>query len=210
MVPKHPIDLSLLAETYEITPRRENEVLTEWLSASYSLTDFEEKLLRDVFERTKDYINYFNEEELKIQLISHIFYLAALDLDGQIKVYYERPLSAVVGEFRLSVVADCLVATPMPFNKPRKPYFFLQEFKKGKGDNKDPEAQMLMAMLIAQQKNQDGKPIYGSFIIGANWFFTTLTGTDYCLSREFNAANYTDLVQIVFLLRHLRTLILER
>ncbi len=210
MAPKHPIDLSLLAETYEITPRRESEELTEWLSASYSLTDFEEKLLKDVFERTKDYINYFNEEELKIQLIAHIFYLAAIDLDGQIKVYYERPLSAVVGEFHLSVVADCLVATPMPFNKPRKPYFFLQESKKGKGDNKDLEAQMLMAMLIAQQKNQDGKPIYGSFIIGANWFFTTLIGTDYCLSQEFNAANYADLVQIVSLLRHLKTLILER
>jgi hypothetical protein len=55
----------------------------------------------------------------------------------------------------------------LPFNTPDSPYFFLQEFKKKRGENRndkpfDPEAQMLKAMLIAQNLNNDGKIIYGA------------------------------------------------
>jgi hypothetical protein len=68
----------------------------------------------------------------------------------------------------------------------------------------------LAAMLIAQYPNNDGKPLYGSYVIGSNWWFTILIGEDYCSSREFNMDNRQDLLQIVFILKRLKTLILER
>jgi hypothetical protein len=68
---------------------------------------------------------------------------------------------------------------------------------------------MLAAMLVAQHKNEDNKPVYGSFLIGSNWWFTTLIGQEYCLSREFNASSKADLQQIVFILRRLKELVLE-
>ncbi|MEN9611880.1 MAG: hypothetical protein RLZZ628_2694 [Bacteroidota bacterium] len=46
-------------------------------------------------------------------------------------------------------------------NTPTKPYFFMQEFKKGKKSVDDAEGQMLVAMLIAQTLNADKKPVYG-------------------------------------------------
>ncbi len=98
----------------------------------------------------------------------------------------------------------------MAFNAPQQPYFFLQEFKKGKGEKSDPEAQMLMAMLIAQHKNNGNKPIYGGYLVGRNWYFTTLIGTNYCISRQFDATIQSELFQIAYILRHLKTMILSR
>jgi hypothetical protein len=45
---------------------------------------------------------------------------------NKIKVFYKRPLSATVNDYQLAVITDCLVATPLPFNTPDTPYFFLQ------------------------------------------------------------------------------------
>ena len=136
--------------------------------------------------------------------------IAKIDTEDKIKVFYERPLSATINNFNLAVIADCLVATPLKFNTPKKPYFFLQEYKKGRGEAKDPEAQMLLAMLIAQEKNQDNLPLYGSYVIGSNCYFSTLIGRDYCSSRLFDAAQKEDLLQIIYTLRKLKDLILNR
>ena len=79
-----------------------------------------------------------------------------------------------------------------------------------RGDKNDPEGQMLTAMLIAQTLNNDNKPIYGSYIIGSNWWFTTLVGTAYCSSQKLDTSKRADLLQIVFILRKLKELILNR
>ena len=91
---------------------------------------------------------------------------------------------------------------------PDKPYFFLQErfaarFKQSQRFGRtDPQGQMLAAMLLAatanrQQENADNQPIYGCYVIGRNWFFTTLKGLDYCVSQQYNSTNKNDLLQIV-------------
>jgi hypothetical protein len=69
---------------------------------------------------------------------------------------------------------------------------------------------MLAAMILAQELNQDGKPIYGCWLQGKVWNFTTLIGRDYCVSRLYDATNPEDLRQIVFILRKLKDLILNR
>ena len=158
---------------------------------------------------------YWNEEELKIRFIGGLFAIAQIDVEDKIKVFYKRPLSATVQNLHLAVITDCLVATPLKFNTPKKPCFFLQElnaarYKKGRGEAKDPEAQMLLAMLIAQEKNQDNQPLYGSYVIGSTCYFTTLIGKDYCSSRLYDASEQKDLLQIVFILRKLKDLILNR
>jgi hypothetical protein len=94
--------------------------------------------------------------------------------------------------------------------RPKSPYFFMQDFKQSLGDGHDPEGQMLAAMILAQFLNQDDKPIYGCWIQGRFWYFTVLIGKDYCVSKPFNATEVDDLLQIVFILRHLKILILNR
>jgi hypothetical protein len=67
-----------------------------------------------------------------------------------------------------------------------------------------------MAMLIAQEKNQDNLPLYGSYVIGSTCYFTTLVGKDYCSSRLYDVSTKQDLLHIIFTLRKLKELILNR
>ncbi len=211
-------DISFLAETFGVERTGHCEHLNEWVNATGKLSDEDQKLLNRIFEKSKDDINYWNEEELKIQLIGLLFFVADIDTKHRIKVFYERSLSTTVGGYELNVISDCLIATPTQFSKPKHPYFFLQEAPtqpspKGKENmeySKDPECQMLMAMLIAQQLNQDNQPLYGSYLFGSRWRFTTLVGNQYCISKEFDADEEADLLQILFILRKLKDLILNR
>ncbi len=207
---RFPIDLSLLAETFQIEVNENCVHLQEWENAHFEWNDFQTTLFHNLLVKSQKYGNYWNEEELKVQFIGPLFLIADIEIENKIKIFFERPMSAMIGQHYLKVIADCLVGTPMQFNKPKKPYFFLQEYKKGRGDDKDPEAQMLTAMLIAQYQNQDNLPVFGSYVIGNNWRFTTLYQNQYCYSREYNAEVERDLRQIVAMIRKLKTFILQR
>jgi hypothetical protein len=50
--------------------------------------------------------------------------------------------------------------------------------------------------------------LYGSYVIGSTWYFSTLFGRDYCSSRLYDAAEREELLQIVFILRKLKDLVL--
>lgn len=69
---------------------------------------------------------------------------------------------------------------------------------------------MLAAMLIAQHQNNDGKPIYGAWLTGSFWEFAILTDKTYHSSYAFDTVNQVDLKTIVFTLRKLKHLILNR
>jgi hypothetical protein len=156
----------------------------------------------------------WNEEELKMKFLAFLFFIAEIEEKGKIQAFYERPLSMTIQGRKINIKTDCMLATPLGKNTPKEPYFFLQEFKKGKGDKFDPEAQMLAAMLIAQNRNQTNTdkphPIYGAYIVGKNWNFTVLNNNEYCRSHQFDATDPDVLLQIVFILRHLKELILNR
>lgn len=203
-------DLDLIAEVFDIHRKENCKQLENWLSAHYQLDADEQKIFNRIAVDMEEDGDYWNEEELKIQAVGFLFYIANIKVKDQIKVFYERPMTAIINGYQLNVISDCMVATPRSFSTPKHPYFFLQEFKKGKGEKKDPEAQMLSAMLIAKHINNDDKPIYGGYLVGSAWRFTMLIGNEYCVSRRFNADQRTDLLQIVFILRKLKELILNR
>jgi hypothetical protein len=116
-------------------------------------------------------------------------------------------MSASIEGKTLSVTCDCLIASPLGYNTPKTPYFFLQEFKKEKEHSSDPEGQMLAAMLIAQTMNQNEQPVYGAWLTGSTWIFTVLQGKNYYFSNNFDATNKNDLLKIVFIIRKLKVLV---
>jgi hypothetical protein len=203
-------DLNQIADAFDIQPVSQCTDLNDWMAANYELNAAETDILEELHLETIDCADYWNEEELKIQFVGLVFLVAKVKVNHKIRVFYERSMTAEVNGYKLAVIADCMVATPRKFNAPQNPYFFLQEFKKGKGEKTDPEAQMLMAMLIAQHLNADNKPVYGGFLVGSEWRFTTLIGKNYCITRKFDAMRKEDLWQIVFNLRKLKELILNR
>jgi hypothetical protein len=203
-------DLDQIAEVFALEREGDCQTLNNWLSAHYNLNDNEQKIFDKIALEIAEDGDYWNEEELKIQAVGLLFFIADIKVKDKIKVFYERPLSAIINGYQLAVISDCMVASPRGFSAPKNPYFFLQEFKKGKGEKKDPEAQMLAAMLIAQHTNNDNKPIYGGYLVGSAWRFTTLVDHQYCVSRRFNADEKEDLLQIVFILRKIKELVLSR
>jgi hypothetical protein len=184
--------------------------LDEWLDTTGILTATEQELLTEICRDMKLVGRDWNEEELKMNFVAIIFFVAKLNVPKKIQVFYERKLSGVVEGIPISVKVDGMVATPTNANRPKIPYFFLQEFKRSLGDDHDPEGQMLSAMLLAQDLNNDNKPMYGCWLQGKFWNFTTLIGRDYCVSKTYDATDMEDLHQIVFILRKLKDLILNR
>ena len=203
-------DLDLIADAFDIQRVEKCEHLDSWMAATYDLTDSENEIIDQLHADMSDFGDYLNEEELKIQFVGSAFLVARVNVPHKIRVFYERGMSATVNNYELSVISDCLIASPKRFNAPQRPYFFLQEFKKGKGEKVDPEAQMMVAMLIAQEKNQDNYPIYGGYLVGRNWIFTTLLGNNYCVSRQFDATKRADICQIIFNLRQIKAIVLKR
>jgi hypothetical protein len=181
--------------------------LREWLATEYVLTDFEQQQLNELYDEIGDLVDYMNEEELKIRFVGSLFRIARVDVKDKLRLFFERPLSATINNYQLSVICDCMIATPKGYNTPQNPYFFLQEFKKKRGEKNDPEGQMLAAMLIAQQINNDQKAIYGGYLFGSSWRFTTLFETEYCQSHNFDTTRKEDVVKIIFLLKKIKELL---
>lgn len=166
------------------------------------------ELLEEKRERLAWEVDVWNEEELKMHFLSIVFTFAKFEVAHKIKLFYERSLSATVNDTALTVICDALLASPYGINTPQKPYFFMQEFKKGKKIQDDAEGQMLIAMLIAQELNQDEKPIYGCYILGRHWYFTTLHEKKYCVSKAFDATQYDELVLILHILGHIKNIVI--
>ena len=205
-----PYDLGLMYKAFHLKVVKNPSLLTDWLAGQFELDEWEMKQAKELYDETSEDAGYWNEEELKVKFVGLIFRLANISTKDKIKVFYERPLAAQVNGYDLAVISDCFVATPLPFNEFDTPLFFLQEFKKKRGKKKDPEAQMLMAMLIAQEKNKDDKPLYGGYLFGSIWNFTLLNGKEYSNSRQYDTTKWEDLLQIIFILRKLKELILNR
>lgn len=200
-------------DTFEIKKNRQCPTLTDWITVSGIYTPFEAQLMEQAREKLEIKWDEWNEEELKMNFISLVFFVAQIEESKKISVFFERKFLGIVKDISISLIVDCMLASPSFSGQPKFPYFFLQEFKQSLGDGHDPEGQMLAAMILAQEHNRstdNGKPIYGCWIQGRFWYFTTLIGDNYCVSNPYNATDPAALLQIVFILRNLKAIILSR
>ena len=209
-IKKLPTDTDILLDTFQLEKVYGGALIENWITATSELTSNQADLLEDIYIHSFKKVGGWNEEEVKMKLISFLFYIADIEEEGKICTFYERELTADIDNNRLTVTCDCLIASPLGLSSPRLPYFFLQEFKRRKRTQNDPEGQMLAAMLIAQHKNNDGKPVYGAWLTGSFWEFAILQGKTYYSSYTYNSVERKDLIQVVFILRKLKELILNR
>ncbi|PWK28179.1 hypothetical protein LV89_00957 [Arcicella aurantiaca] len=209
-ISKLPLDTDSILVHFNLPRLREGKLIDEWVTAKGVLNSGESERIEKLYRKALKSGDGWNEEELKMKFISLLFDLADIEEEDKIISFYERPMNATFNGTKIGVICDCLLASPAGISTPKTPYFFLQEFKKQKGDSNDPEAQMLAAMLVAQYKNADNKPIYGAWLVGSIWNFTLLQGSEYFVSHKFDASNLEDLTQIVFILRRLKELIKSR
>ena len=155
-------------------------------------------------------ISGWSEEDLKVKFIGPILELGhIIDDDNDAISYFDKTISATVDGIRLIVKSDFMLAKGI-LDVVKTPYFHFQEYKPYKNPTGDSMAQLLEAFLIAQEKNKNGKPMYGIDIVGGNWRFVTMEGREYCISQPFTAVDKTDLLTIISVLRKFKYILLTR
>ena len=195
-----------LEEIVNIEKRDNDTKFDNWLSYKYKISENEEDLLKKLIRKNKLYLSGYNEAKLTFKFISPL--LNRVDFDtGEIKDWYESNLTGVVNGRKFSGKTDFMVAKGK--FKPKKPFFFVQEFKRSTPNN-NPEFQLLAEMIVAMEINKTNI-IHGSFVIGKNWHFVVLEklkneSLEYFVSKQFNCLDIEDLRQIYINLQAAKTL----
>ncbi|TAE38624.1 MAG: hypothetical protein EAZ70_07935 [Runella slithyformis] len=176
-----------IEETFGLVQVRSLPILDELLSYKYEADAYEQRYLTTLQE---DYVTLggddWNEVELENKFISPLIVFSGI-ANRKYSYFLEREISEVINDIELLGKVDGMIATG--FRNPKKPYFCLSEYKRGTDPNGDPKGQALIAMLVAQQQNDNKKPVFGSYIIGRNWCFMALVGKEYAISTDFSGAN---------------------
>ena len=179
-------------------------LMQKWLTFDApTLNVAEQYIFDDALLRAQKSIEGWNEEDLKMKFISYVLLLGHLTDNGRFMTYYEKKLSGVVDGISLSVKTDFMVAKGI-LSFHQNPYFHFHEYKPQINPTGEPMAQLVEAMLLAQEKNQNGKPIYGAEIIGRNWSFVIMQGREYCISPAYDSIKKDELLEIIAILRKFR------
>ena len=169
----------------------------------------EQYLFDDTFVDLAEKIGGWNEEMLKMNLIAFILRLGHLRETDEYKTYYESTIEATIDNNFLKVKTDMMIAKGI-LEIPETPYFYFQEYKKVKDPKGDVTGQLLEALLIAQEKNNNGKPMYGCTVFGREWEFYVMTGKTYCISKPYNCTDKDNLLQIIAILRKFKEILETR
>jgi len=177
--------------------------LDNWLKVESEFTEVENKELLRLQAKLKENVDIWNEQELIIKFIALI--IDKVDYDSSAyKSFANRRLKGKIDGEEISGEVDFMIASGK--FEPKEPYFCLHEYKKEKGIDNDPLGQLIIAMMTAQEINQNQHPIYGAYVMGRNWFFLTLEGRKYCISEEY-VATRDDLFKIYGILKNLKEII---
>lgn len=195
----------LIAKTFGLSSVLDGfPLLDAWLTVE---NDLDSKTIEELEKRRltlRKRVNGWNEETLKMKFIAFILDMVNYDTDD-LEGVFDAELKGIVQGKHLYVVADYALCS-YTFDLKEQPYFYFHEYKPRK-KSKDPFAQLLLAMLIAQEKNQTQRPLYGCAVIGENWYFMILDGKTYSISNAYVSTNPDSLQSILLILRKFKVIL---
>ncbi len=180
-----------------------SELLTKWQNIEIEISDYEKEHLLMLQSSLIRGGKSWNEVELENKFISPLIMDARID-DGEIGYFLERYIEGTVGDYKLSGIVDGMIATG--FRDPDVPFFCIHEYKKSVKNQGSPDAQVLAAMLVAREYNDNTKPMYGLYVVGLTWNFIVLHGKEYCVSNDYNSAGQ-DVFAIFKMLKAIKQII---
>jgi hypothetical protein len=166
-----------------------------WFHAPISLSSATIDFLQNLREQNSGLIDDYNEEDLKIYLISPLLNRINFILKEQeIRGFYQLPMCYHTDQFILQGTVDFVISKGLFHSK--KPYFFIQEFKRSE-EYSNPRPQLLAALISAIELNH-WYAIKGAYVIGSHWHFVILQKLatakyQYFISDNFDATKLSDL-----------------
>ncbi|MFK7982122.1 MAG: hypothetical protein AB8G86_19230 [Saprospiraceae bacterium] len=199
--------LEYLEDTFGLKPKKQLPDLNKWLNAKMDISKHEERELNNLKDLLQENVHHWNERELSLHFIGPIFSMIHYtNIELQINLFAERSLAGTVQDIELSGLPDGMIASG--YRSPKKPYFTFQEYKKERDPHGDPAGQALAAMLVGQELNETKHPIYGCYIVGRDWYFMTLTGKEYTISKGYDATT-EHVFDILKILKSLKKLVID-
>ncbi len=204
-----------IVDTFELTKTKVNEtsgknlntnLIEKWLNTTTILSHEDAATVKNLAKEAFENVENWNEEDLKMNFIAFIIAISGLKSNNKFRSLYEKTVQATVEGHFLKTKTDFMIAKGV-MDLVKVPYFHFQEYKKEKDPNGDPLAQLIEAFLIAQEKNKNGKPMYGAYVVGRFWYFVTMEGKNYCVSNAYNSTEEKDLIQIIAILRNFRVIL---
>jgi hypothetical protein len=185
--------------------------MEEWVNVKTTLNDGEKYLFDLITDDLVRKIAGWNEEMLKMNFISPVLILGHITETKNYKTYYESLIEGEIDGTFLKVRTDMMIAKGI-LETPKVPYFYFQaggvpQYKKVKDPKGDPTAQLLEAFLIAQEKNNNNKILYGCTVYGREWEFYIMEKRTYCISKAYNCTDNEDLMQIIAILRKFKEIL---
>ncbi len=177
-----------------------HSIMQTWTGTTTTLTSAEQELFDEIHTDAVQHIMGWQEEDLKMLFIAFVLKLGYLRNTKKYNNFFEKTIDATVDGYYLKTKTDYMIARGV-LDTPKHPYFHFQEWKPSKRPTGDSMAQLLEAFLIAQQKNNNGKPIYGCEVTGRYWNFVILKDRTYCVSDAYDCTKKADLMQIIAILR---------
>lgn len=197
--------LAALDKTFKLEQVSSCPALEQWLSKDAEISDFERQALVTFQEQLHLNVHDWNERELAYNFIGPVMALVRYT-SKQFNFFAERPFSGTVDDIEMGGRPDGMIASG--FREPERPYFCFQEYKKETDPEGDPAAQVLAAMLVAQELNEHRHPVYGCYVKGSFWYFMTLREKRYCISDPL-VATRDDVFALFRILKALKHIIRE-
>jgi hypothetical protein len=173
-------------------------IFNNWFNSEIKISKEIINFLEKLLNKTADLIPYYDEEDLKVHFLTPLFlHIDFTSFKKKFRDFYHEQITYKTDKFIFNGKVDFVLAKGLIESE--KPYFFIQEFKKGQ-EFSNPRPQLL-AELIAGLELSNFSEIKGAFIVGINWNFVILEklGKDkyqYFISHTFNSTNFEDLKNI--------------
>ncbi len=197
--------LAYLDETFDLKQIFDSAELAGWLNQENHISDFDRQILIRFQKKLIRNVHDWNESELTQNFIGPVFALVDYTTE-YFNFFAQRSFSGKIRDIEMTGKPDGMIASG--FRIPGKPYFCFQEYKKERHPEGDPAGQCLAAMLTAQELNQHQHPVYGAYVIGADWHFMTLGGNVYAISSAY-VATKDDLFDIFRILKSLKEIVMN-
>ncbi len=196
-----------IEDTFKLNRLLEHKSLSAWIAKKKTIEfdSIDEGALIKFQKISNRNIHTWNEQELNKYFIGPVLTLVNFNT-SKFKIFANREISATIGDVELYGIPDELIATGI--YRPKLPFFCLNEYKKQEDSRGDATGQALAAMLVAQKKNNNDKPIYGIYVVGKFWHFMILKDKQYAISKSY-AADDEEIFEIYKILKALKKIIIE-
>ena len=192
------IKRSALQKLVKINQKIIHSEFDHWFNSQYELNKEITIFLEELIVNNKDLIKRYSEEDLKASFIIPLLNkIKFRDIEKEWRDFYHAELSYKTKDFILKGYCDFYVSTGI--FRPKKPYFFIQEFKQDKNTS-HPETQLLAELICAVELNNMNF-IKGAYIVGEIWNFVILERLEkhhyqYVVSQNFDSMRLDDLGEI--------------